>query len=64
MKKTLLTTFLLLAFASGLLAGRTTTFYRVLKFSENEVGIYCTNGADPTVKGNPTGHVLEVSCGN
>lgn len=37
--------------------------YRVLKFGPNNVGIYCTNGADPTVMGNPTGHVLEVSCG-
>lgn len=37
--------------------------YRVLKFGPSNLGIYCTNGADPTVLGNPTGHVLEVSCG-
>lgn len=45
------------------LAADQKNIYRVLKFGPSNVGIYCTNGGDPTVIGNATGHVLEVSCG-
>lgn len=59
-------TLLLLLVLAGiaLAADGPKSLYRVLKFGPSNVGIYCTNGADPTVLGNPTGHVLEVSCGN
>jgi hypothetical protein len=53
-----------LIFAVGLYAGESRAVYRVLRFSPYQVGIYCTNGGDPTVLGNPSGKVLEISCGN
>ena len=52
-----------LTLATMALADGPRNIYRVLKFGPANVGIYCTNGADPTVIGNPTGKVLEVSCG-
>jgi hypothetical protein len=65
MKKAVLIVALVLTFALGLFASDSIKpIYRILKFSTNTVGVYCTNGGDPTVVGNPTGRVLEVSCGN
>jgi len=61
--KTMLVALLTLTLVTLALAEGPKNIYRVLKFGPANVGIYCTNGADPTVIGNPTGHVLEVSCG-
>ncbi len=61
--KTILVAVLTLTLVTLALADGPKNIYRVLKFGPANVGIYCTNGADPTVTGNPTGHVLEVSCG-
>ena len=36
--------------------------YKVSKFSLTEVGISCTNGADPTAR--KLGDILLISCGN
>ena len=61
--KLLLTIALTLTLATLALADGPKNIYRVLKFGPANVGIYCSNNADPTVVGNPTGKVLEVSCG-
>lgn len=46
----------------GMLASETPKYiYKVLKFDAGHVGIYCTNGADPTIT-NPDARILEVSC--
>jgi len=61
--KTILIAALTLTFVTLALADGPRNIYRVLKFGPANVGIYCTNNADPTVVGNSTGKVLEVSCG-
>lgn len=61
--KTILVAALTLTLATLALADGPKNIYRVLKFGPANVGIYCSNGSDPTVVGNPTGKVLEVSCG-
>lgn len=40
---------------------RMQTLYKLTHLSPTEVGIFCTNGADPT--GNKVGNTLIISCG-
>jgi hypothetical protein len=42
-------------------AEKMTTVYKLTRLSPTEIGIYCTNGGDPT--GNKIGDTLVISCG-
>jgi hypothetical protein len=63
MKRFSLITLFLFSFAAGVYAGEAKAIYRVLRFNPSEVGIYCTNGADPTAVAHD-GPVLTISCGH
>jgi hypothetical protein len=46
--------------AASAVAQRAKTIYKVSKLSETQVGVSCTNGADPTVR--RIGDILVVAC--
>lgn len=50
-----------LIFASIAIAAEQKAIYKLTRLSPTEVGIYCTNGGDPT--GNKVGNTLIISCG-
>lgn len=58
MYKALALTLILVGIA---IAGEQKALYKLTRLSPTEVGIYCTNGGDPT--GNKVGNTLIISCG-
>jgi hypothetical protein len=51
----------ILVLAGMALADKPKSIYKVFRFTPNEVGISCQNGADPT--GRKVGDILIISCG-
>lgn len=63
MRKALAVAVILASAASAIAqTPRVKSLYRTFRFSETEIGIRCTNGADPT--GRKIGDILVISCGD
>lgn len=60
--KTLTAVLAILILAGIAIAAEQKAIYKLTRLSPTEVGIYCTNGGDPT--GKKIGNTLIISCGN